>query len=99
MKKKNAAGTEGCLLIYPDMSTAVDTGRKNRHGQKIVECSRDIVKFRVYERDGEGNCMRDSDGHVIFKDYDIHHHDLRVKLLDGVIIEDGDKHYIDYDLS
>ena len=91
---RNAAGTEGFLLIYPDITTAVDTGRKSSTGNKM--CGRDVVKFRIYERDGEGNVVKDEKGHAKFTDYEIYHHDLRVKLLDGVFVEKDGKKYIDY---
>lgn len=95
MKTFDAAGTEGCLLIYPDFSTAVLTGKVNARGQQIVKCNGTIVVFRIYERDENGkHKMRD--GHAIFKDYKINHHDLHIKLLDGQFYETDKGNFIDY---
>jgi len=97
MKEFDAAGTEGFLLIYPDFSTAVPTGKKNRHGNEIVECKDTIVAFRIYEYDENGKHKRNEKGGTIFKDYKIRHHDLKIKLLDGHFIETDDgKYYLDY---
>lgn len=96
LKQYAAKGKEGFLLIYPDMSTAVPTGRKGPLGGTEVECSRTIVAFRIYEKDGEGNLIRNEKGHPIFKDYEIRHHDLSVKLLDGQMYETDEGDYIDY---
>jgi hypothetical protein len=81
----NAAGTEGFLLIYPDIDSLVDTG-EIKFGKKIMKATRDIVVFRVYDKDDKSK----------FKDYDIHHHDLKVKLLSGVFVEKDGKSFIDY---
>jgi hypothetical protein len=96
LKQYSAKGKEGCLLIYPDFSTAKPTGKKNRFGQDIVECEGTVVVFRVYERDGEGNLTKDEKGHAIFKDYKIRHHDLDIKLLSGQMYETDEGNYIDY---
>lgn len=95
-KQSPAKGTEGFLLIYPDMSTAVDTGKKNKLGQRVVECQDTVVVFRIYERDEFDNVKKNEKGHAIFKDYEILHHDLRVKLLDGQFYETDEGNYIDY---
>lgn len=95
-KEFDATGMEGFLLIYPDFSTAVKTGKKNRFGQEIVECKDTIVAFRVYEYDENGKHKRDEKGGTIFKDYEIRHHDLKVKLLDGHIYETDKGDFIDY---
>jgi hypothetical protein len=79
----NAAGTEGFLLIYPDIDSLVDTG-EIKYGKKIMKSTRDKVVFRIYDKDGK------------FKDYDIHHHDLQIKLLSGVFVERDGKSFIDY---
>jgi hypothetical protein len=84
--QKEAKGIEGFLLIYPDFSTAEPTGEKNRFGQERVKCKDTIVVFRVYEKPGTG-----------FKDYDIRHPDLKIKLLDGVLYETEEGNYIDYE--
>lgn len=96
LKQYEAKGKEGFLLIFPDMTTAVKTGEKNRFGHDIVECEDIIVVFRIYERDGEGNLLKDEKGLLIFKDYEIRHHDLWVKLLDGQMYETDEGDYIDY---
>jgi hypothetical protein len=95
MKNFPAAGTEGLLLVYPDMDTAVDTGRTNKFGHRIVECSGTKVVFRVYERTDCGLPVM-VDGKAIFKDYEVRHHDLAIKLLDGQFYETENGNYIDY---
>lgn len=95
-KQFPAKGTEGFLLIYPDLSTAVPTGEVNKRGQKIVKCEDTIVVFRIYERDEYDNVKKNEKGHAIFKDYEILHHDLRVKLLDGQFYETDEGDFIDY---
>lgn len=95
-KEFDAEGVEGCLLIYPDFSTAVRTGKKNRYGQDIVECKDTIVAFRIYERDEDGEIKKDEKGHIIFKDYKIRHHDLGIKLLDGHFYETDKGNFLDY---
>ncbi len=104
---KEAAGVEGVLLIYPDL----ENGRRipkeeipeylkscglepNPHllSRNWVDCGGKIkVQFRIYHRDENDKII----GH---DDYDIHHHDLDIKLLDGVFIEENGNKYIDYDL-
>ncbi len=96
MISEPAAGTEGCLLIYPDPDTAVDTGRVNRFGQKIVECSKTKIVFRIYERNEDGTVKIDEKGRGIYKDYDVRHHDLRIKLMDGQFYETEKGNYLDY---
>lgn len=93
---KDAKGQEGFLLIYPDFSTAIPTGLKNRHGNEIVECKDTIVSFRIYEYDENGKHKRNEKGDTIFKDYRIYHHDLKIKLLDGKFYETEKGNYIDY---
>ena len=93
--ERNAAGTEGFLLICPDMSTAVPTGKKNRFGHDIVECSGTIVTFRIYEHNEDGTVKKNENG-AIFKDYEIRHHDLKIKLLDGYFYETEEGNFIDY---
>jgi hypothetical protein len=93
---KPAAGTEGFLLIYPDMETAVDTGRVNGRGQKIVECSRNKIVFRIYQRNEDGSFKKNEKGHPIYTDYDILHNDLKIKLLDGEFFETEKGNYLDY---
>ena len=95
MKTFNAAGTEGFLLIYPDFSTAVYTDKVNTRGQQIMECSGTIVVFRIYEYDENGK-HKMVDGHTVFKDYKINHHDLKVKLLGGQFYETDKGNFIDY---
>jgi hypothetical protein len=95
MKTFNAAGTEGCLLIYPDFSTAIYTDKVNARGQQIMECSGTIVVFRIYEYDENGK-HKMIDGHTVFKDYKINHHDLKIKLLDGQFYETDKGNFIDY---
>lgn len=79
-KSKKAAGIEGFLLLYPNPD--------NMH--------ENIVRFRVYDQDGEGNIAKDKDGNLKFKDYRILHQDLKIKLLDGVIFESESDRYIGY---
>ena len=93
---KDAKGQEGFLLIYPDFSTAVPTGKKNLHGNEIVECKDTIVAFRIYEYDENGKHKRNEKGDTIFKDYRIYHRDLKIKLLDGKFYETETGNYIDY---
>lgn len=97
MKKISAAGMEGFLLIYPDFSTAVETDRIAPTGAKVVECKDWIVAFRVYEYDENGKHKNDEDGRTVFKDYEIRHQDLKIKLLSGFLYEteEGDC-YLDY---
>ena len=85
------------LLIYPDLSTAVSTGKKSRTGQDIVECKgNDIVAFRIYERNEDGTHKLNEKGRPIFKDYKIRHHDLKIKLLDGQFYETEEGNFLDY---
>lgn len=95
IKEFDGNGVEGCLLIYPDFSTAAPTGQKNERGQDIMDCKDIIVSFRIYERDENGNVKRDENG-AIFKDYKIRHHDLLIKLLDGHFYETDEGNFIDY---
>ena len=77
INKEVANGTEGCLLIYPDIGKT-----------KIV--------FRIYERTEDGHVKKNEDGHAIFKDYDIRHHDLSIRLLDGHFYETDEGNFLDY---
>jgi hypothetical protein len=96
-KEFDAEGVEGFILIYPDFSTAVKTGKKNGGGQEIiVECKDMIFAFRIYEYDENGKHKRDEKGGTIFKDYKIRHHDLHVKLLDGHFFETDKGDFLDY---
>ncbi len=96
LKQYEAKGKEGFLLIFPDMTTAVKTGKKNRFGHDIVECEDWKVVFRIYDKDGEGNLLKNEKGHPTYKDYEIRHHDLMVKVLDGQMYETDEGNYIDY---
>lgn len=95
-RQRSAQGQEGFLLIYPDMSTAVPTGKVSPTGHKIVKCEDVVVAFRVYEYDENGKHKRNEKGGTIFKDYEILHHDLKVKLLDGHFYETDEGNFIDY---
>ena len=95
-KEFDAEGVEGCLLIYPDFSTAMPTGKKSPTGAPIVECKDTIVAFRIYERDEDGKVKKDEKGRAIFKDYKIRHHDLQIKLLDGHFYETDKGDFLDY---
>lgn len=106
---KNAAGTEGFLLVFPDYERARKIPKEEipeylrSRGLPVDEFNlsrnwvdtdgRICVVFRIYRYDENGN-------HIGHDDYDIFHHDLRIKLLDGVFIEDPEKDLkcIDYDL-
>ena len=96
MKSYSAAGAEGFLLIYPDFSTAVPTGEIAPNGSKVVKCSDMIVAFRIYEKDENGKHKLDENGHTIFKDYRIRHHDLSIKLLSGYFYETEEGNFLDY---
>jgi hypothetical protein len=93
---KPAAGTEGFLLIYPDLDTAVETGRVNERGQKILDCSSTKIVFRIYEYEEDGKIKKNEKGHPIYKDYDVHHHDLKIKLLDGYFHETEKGNFLGY---
>ena len=95
-KDFDGKGVQGMLLIYPDISTAVKTGKKNRFGHEIVECKDTIVSFRIYEYDENGKHKVDENGHTIFKDYKILHHDLLIRLLEGHFYETDKGNFIDY---
>ena len=95
-KEFDAKDIDGYLLIYPDLSTAVDTGKKNRFGQTMVECSKMIIAFRIYERNEDGKVKKDETDHAVFKDYEVRHHDLSIKLLDGRFYETDEGNFLDY---
>lgn len=95
MKIFDAKGTEGFLLIYPDFSSVVLT-EEIRRGKPVLACNGTVVVFRVYEYDENGKHKKNEDGHAIFKDYKINHHDLKVKLLDGQFYETNNGNFIDY---
>jgi hypothetical protein len=97
LKEFNAEGQGGFLLIYPDISTGkpvekMIAGKK----RKVIECDNIVVSFRIYEYDENGKHKRDEKGCTIFKDYDIRHHDLKIKLLDGHFYETDEGNFIDY---
>ena|SRR5581483_9900484 len=94
-KQFDATDTVGILMIYPDISTAKSTGRKNRFGQDIVECQDTIIAFRIYEYDENGKHVL-KNGKTSFKEYRIIHHDLEVKLLDGHFYETDEGNFLDY---
>lgn len=100
LKEFDAKGIEGFLLIYPDIDTAVEVGldepsRITLFGKR-VKCTDTKIVFRIYERDENGKVKKNEKGHVIFTDYDIRHHDLQVKLLDGHFYETDEGNFIDY---
>lgn len=97
-KQFDANGTEGCLLIYPDFSTAEPDGERIVGGKmrKVVKCKDTIVVFRIYEREENGHVKKDEKGHAIFKDYKIRHHDLNIRLLDGCFYETDEGNFLDY---
>jgi hypothetical protein len=61
MTSKPAAGTEGFLLIYPDLASA----KKMPDG--TVQCEKNIVVFRIYEYDENGKNKKNEKGGTIFK--------------------------------
>jgi hypothetical protein len=93
---KDAEGQEGFLLIYPDIATRIPTGRVSPTGAPIYECRDTIIAFRIYEYDENGKHKRNEKGGTIFKDYRIHHQDLKIKLLDGKFYETEKGNYLDY---
>lgn len=56
----------------------------------------EIIVFRVYEYDENGKHKRNEKGGTIYKDYQIRHHDLKIKLLDGHFVETEKGDFIDY---
>lgn len=99
-KQFDGEGIEGCILIYPDLETAVECEPdEDSHivaFGKRVKCTGTKVVFRIYERNKDGSVKQDEKGHVIFKDYDIRHHDLQVKLMDGHFYETDEGNFLDY---
>lgn len=95
---KEAKELEGFLLIYPDLDTAVECnpGESNTIAfGKHVKCTGTKVIFRVYEKDENGQIVK-KNGVPVRKDYQIRHHDLKVKLLSGSLYETPEGNYIDY---
>ncbi len=99
-KQSKAEGTEGVILIYPDLSTAVECGPdEDSHVVafgKRVKCTGTRIVFRIYEKNEDGTLKKNEKGRVVFKDYNIHHHDLRVRLLDGHFYETDEGNFLDY---
>jgi hypothetical protein len=54
------------------------------------------VVFRIYEKGEDGLPKKDEKGHVIFKDYNVRHHDVKVKLLNGYFYETDKGNFLDY---
>jgi hypothetical protein len=99
-KEFDGKGIEGCILIYPDLDTAVECGPdEDSHiiaFGKRVKCTGTKVVFRIYERDESGHVKKNDKGRILFKDYDIRHHDLQVVLKDGHFYETDEGNFIDY---
>ncbi len=67
------------------------------------ESAKDVEGFLLYNQFTEKFWFRryadEPDGRKTFKDYEIRHYDIKVKIIDGgAFFEDGETRYIDYDI-